>query len=96
VRSALPVRLPHRGGEAVSETDRMDTIREGIDDAFRAGGPPEDADPSAVLVRFVGIGEFMDPDGGRWLTLVHLPKDAPEWETQGLLFYALHRWDTGS
>lgn len=69
--------------------DESDEKRDRIHEVLQEVGPANMGDRAAVLTGWAIVTEWMDQDGGRWLTKAH-SASIPGWTASGLHHEALY------
>lgn len=74
------------------------SVRKRLHDSIQGTNDQDDEVQGAVLIGFVVVGEWMDSEGGRWLTRMDGTNGGEAalttWQSQGYLHNALNDWPT--
>lgn len=74
-------------------TDESDPGREAVHEAIQRHAPRGE---DALLTGWVLVAEWVDHDGGRWLSKAHAAS-TPSWTADGMLHAALYGdWPSGN
>jgi len=75
----------------------VETVRKTLAEAIQSTHDSDDSLEGAVLVGFVVVAEWMDPEGKRWLSSSDGSGNGEEglvtWQTRGYLSERLYDWE---